>query len=233
MRLSGQRPSRDAKCLLEGNGERSAPSSAKRGVAGGGVEAGDLRQIDAENPVEFGPEIEPRLVPWGFALRAGGGWNGVHGGIDLGLEGAEPGLDLGVALPDEPLVMPVGLEGLAQGEEVLGPVVAHESLGDGLPGGPDAAVAMLRQRVGVPLPGEEHGMELEVHLGERLLDVLGVTDRQLDQIVAVPPQRPHGADRLWRPEGAAQQPDRVPGPGATGSPGRPSSGRGRAGRAGH
>ena len=74
----------------------------------------------------------------------------------------------------------------------------------------------------------QHVMELEVHLGDRLLHVLGVGGRQLDEAVAMAQEGPHGADRVGRAEGGAEEPHRVEGPGATGSPARRSCAPGRA-----
>ena len=86
----------------------------------------------------------------------------------------------------------------------------------------DPAVAVPGQRLGVPLAGEdrvedgqardagdvaEDMVELEVHLGEGLLDMLGVGGGQLDQGVAVPEEGADGADRLRRAEGGPQQAD--------------------------
>ena len=146
----------------------------------------------------------------------------MHGGIDLGREGLEERLHLRITRPEEPLVMAIGVQGLAQGEEVLRPVVAHERLGDGLRGGLDPAVAVLGQHLRIPLPRQdrvEDGqardpgdvadrvVELEIHLGEGLLHVLGVGGRQMNQGVAVPEQGADGADRLRRAEGPPQEAD--------------------------
>ena len=120
--------------------------------------------------------------------------------------------------------MPVRRQRLAQGEEVLRPVIAHERFGDGLPRRLDAVIAVPRKHGGVPLPGEksvedgeagdpgdvaEDMVELEVHLGEGFLDVLGVTCRHLDQAVAMAQEGPHGTHRLRRAEGGAEQADGV------------------------
>ena len=95
--------------------------------------------------------------------------------------------------------MPVRRQGLAQGEEVLRPVVPHERFGDGLPGGLDAAVAVrastcgsrsparIASRMARPVtPGDvaEDVVELEVHLVEGLLHVLGVGGRQTESRVS-------------------------------------------------
>lgn len=120
--------------------------------------------------------------------------------------------------------MPVRRERLAQGEEVFRPAVAPQSLGDRRRGRLDPPIAVPGQHVGVPLAGEdrvEDGqagdpgqvaqdvVELEVHLGERLLHVLGVGGGQLDQAVAMAQEGPHGTDRLRRAEGGPQEANRV------------------------
>jgi hypothetical protein len=112
-----------------------------------------------------------------------------HGGIDLGRERPEVRLDLRIARLDQSLGMPIALQRLTQGEEVLRPVVPHQGLGDGLRRGLDAVVPVAGEHRRVPLPREdrvedgqtrdagnvaEHMVQLEVHLGESLLQVRSV-----------------------------------------------------------
>ncbi len=47
----------------------------------------------------------------------------VRGEVDRTREGGEHPLDLAVTLVDQPLVVPVRVEGLAEAEEVLRPIV--------------------------------------------------------------------------------------------------------------
>ena len=116
--------------------------------------------------------------------------------------------------------MTIGLQRLAEREEVLGPIIAHQRLRNGLRGGLDGAVAVLGQQLRVALPPEnrvqdrqprdpgdvaQDVMELEVHLVQRLLDVLDVSGRQVDQGVAMPEERAHRTDGLGRPEGGAEE----------------------------
>ncbi len=118
--------------------------------------------------------------------------------------------------------MAIGVQGLPQSEEVFRPVVAHQGLGDGRPRRFDPAVAVPGQHLGVSLPRQnrvedrqardprevaEDVVELEVHLGEGLLHVLGVRGCQLNQGVPVPEEGPHGTDRLRRAEGPPQETD--------------------------
>ncbi len=52
-------------------------------------------------------------------------------------------------------------------------------------------------------------VELQVHLGQGLLHVLGVHGHQLDEPRAVTQDCPHGADGVRGPEGASEEPDGV------------------------
>jgi hypothetical protein len=69
---------------------------------GGGLEPGHLREVGAEESVELSPEVEAGGRGEAARSAAGlrGGWEGVHGGIDLGREGPEPRLHLAVTLPE-------------------------------------------------------------------------------------------------------------------------------------
>lgn len=117
-----------------------------------------------------------------------------------------------------------GVQRLPEREEVPGTGVPGERLPDGRFRGraPDVPVrGELRRRMCAgdnrpdgpqardPRNVREHVIELAVHLGERLLHVLGVGGRQLDQAVAVPEERPHRAGPLWLAEGSEEEADRV------------------------
>ena len=101
----------------------------------------------------------------------------------------EEPLDLGIALPDQCLALPVQDHCLAQSEHVLGPVVTGQSLGDRLLVVLAAHVPVFRQFVRVTVAGEDvlddrhprragdvrqHLRQLHVHQLQGLLHVLDV-----------------------------------------------------------
>jgi hypothetical protein len=173
----------------------------EEGIDCGGVQAGDLREVDPENPVQLGAEIEARRVALGLAMGRSGWREWVRGRIDLARERGEQALDLPVALGDQLLVVPVRPQGLPQGEEMFGPVVPDQGLGDRVRRSLDPVVAVAREHLRIPFaredrledgeagpPGDvaQHMVELEVHLGQGLLHVLDVDGAQLDEAVPVP-----------------------------------------------
>src|SRR5271157_491674 len=52
----------------------------------------------------------------------------------------------------------------------------------------------------------DYVMELDVHLVQRLLHVLNMYCRHLNQTFPVPPHRSNSADRLWRTMRSTQKP---------------------------
>ena len=156
-----------------------------------------------------------------FALvGSGGGRHGDEGGVDPGIHALEIGLDLLVALVDLGGVDIIELEGLAQGEQVLGAVIADQGLGDGLPGGLDAEIAQGGQPLRIALSGEkgaddaqagdagdvaDHVVELEIHLDQGFLHVLDVGGGGLDEPGALAPVGAQDADLIGGAEGGGQQ----------------------------
>lgn len=88
IRLSGQRPSQLAKSPAVGKAERSDPHSANSVWYGVNFDAGDGREIHAEDAVELGPKIEAEWI-LSILSRAGTGWQRLLVGIGLGFEADE------------------------------------------------------------------------------------------------------------------------------------------------
>ena len=89
---------------------------------------------------------------------------------------------------------------LFQRKQVLGAVVSSERLLDGFDAGVAAVIAQARQRLGIMLAREDctddprsgcacdigdDMVKLEVHLGQRLLHVLNMRGRVLEQTLAL------------------------------------------------
>jgi hypothetical protein len=72
--------------------------------------------------VEFGAEIEMKLVPLGFVPLLG--WRRDRSGVNLALEMGQQGLNFLVALENLLLVGAVAVQGLAKDEKMFGSVVA-------------------------------------------------------------------------------------------------------------
>ena len=191
---------------------------ADDGVGQLGFEARDGSQVDSANAIEFGAGVEAQCVALRFATGAGGVGQRFGLGIGSAGEGGELLLDLQIALTDLGLVEAPGFEGLAQGEEMFGPVVADQGFFDGGIGSLDAVVFEFNQLLWATFAGQnrvEHGLtggsddvaddvvQLQVHLGERLLDVLHVFAREEDLVVAMPADGAHGTDLLGRAKRSA------------------------------
>ena len=164
-----------------------------------GADGIDLSEVGAGQAEEGRADLKARVVVPGFARAPWGGERVRRGRLAFG-EGREVRVDRGVAGVDLALEELVGLEVLLQREQVLGAVVPGEGRGDHVGGGPAAVVTMGGQRVGIahagenvahdPLAGDageigDHGVELEVHLHERLLHALDVGGGAVHQGLAV------------------------------------------------
>ena len=140
------------------------------------------------------------------------------------VERSEHGLDLLIARGDELLVLFPQRVTLAQGEEVLLPPVAPQAFGDDFARGFDAMVLQTGQRHRIAFPREdrfEDGqardagevaddvLELDVHLRERLVQMVHALGRALHQALAVAQDGTHRADFIGRTKARAQEPDRV------------------------
>jgi hypothetical protein len=129
----------------------------------------------------------------------------------LRLELGQLPLDLPVTFGDQLLAVAVSSQRLSQGEQGLRSVNAHQGLGHGLGGGPDAPVSQLGQGFRVALAGQDrvqdrqtggagkiadHVVQLHIHLVvQRFLHVPDVLAAHLHQAVSVAQQRSQSADR--------------------------------------
>jgi hypothetical protein len=191
-------------------------------------DAGDLGEVDSPTePVERGSKLELRVVPVGSSrtpsrpLRRG---ETGRGGLDRRLEGAEAGLDLGVAEPDLLLVEVEERDLLAQDEHMLVPVATGERGRDLLLRGLATVVPVAGELDGVGVaggdvaedghargPGEvaDDVVELQVHEGQGLLHALDVGGRGRDELIAMPHERPDRRDLGRRAEAAPQESEGV------------------------
>ena len=103
---------------------------------------------------------------------------------------------------------------------MFGPVISFQRFGDNVAAGAHAPITQLRQRDGISISSKnriqnaqtapsgdfaQHLMDLQIHLIERLLNVLRVLTRHLDQTLAVSPERPDRTNFRWWTEARTQQ----------------------------
>ena len=120
------------------------------------------------------------------------------------------------------LVMEPGVVGLAEGEEMFGEPVAVEAAGDDIFGSFDAWILERGQGERIALPGEdglEDGLagdageiaddvvELNIHLGERLLEEADLIGGTTEEPVAMTEDRADGTNGFGRAKAGAQETD--------------------------
>jgi len=171
------------------------------------------------SPVQLGTHIEMELVFAAFGCS----WNRVQRpliGIDLAVHLPGEPLDLEVALGHELLIGFVGAERRAESEQMFGSIVACQRLDHRLPVGTHPVVTQGRQLDRVALAGHDglddghaaepgdvrkNVMNLQIHLGQRLVHMLHMRGGALDQAGAVTAQGTEGADLALGPERCLQQ----------------------------
>jgi hypothetical protein len=119
--------------------------------------------------------------------------------------------NLVVAVINHFLVAPIGGQRLSQREQMFGPVVAHQRLGNDLFGGFDALITQLGQHGRIALSRQDgidnrqsglthdvadNVMQLQIHLVQRLLHMVDVSRGHLHEAFPVPQQRSHRTDFL-------------------------------------
>jgi hypothetical protein len=157
-------------------------------------------------------------------MRVPGRSQRLLGQVYPGVETGEALLDVDVAVGDHRAIRVVQSEALLQGEEVLGAVVAVEGPGDLLAAAAHAGVLQGGEphRVAFPVedgaedphPGgagdvADHLVELDVHLGQRLLHALDVRGAVADQGVALAQVAAQHAGLIIGAEGAREQAEGV------------------------
>ena len=215
-RLSGLSPSQDAKCLALGHFVMSVPISPIT-----------FRAVKPSTPsirVRSTPVIRYRWVLMSkrgrVALTAPPTVGGRRPAVALVLEPLQVDFNLPVAPGNLILIEPVQLQGLGQLEDVFLPPVPLQRPGDGVVVRFHARATKLGQLAGVPFavhdgldnvhPGlagdvADDVLELDVHLGQRLLHVLDMVGSVLHQHGPMPQVAAQTPDvRVW-PEGSRQQ----------------------------
>ena len=190
--------------------------------AGVDLDAGHLGEVDSGKAMELSPGIEVGLVALGFVVAEPGRWQWLQ--IGFAVKAGEGLLEVLIALVNEVLIMPPGAEGLLHDEEVFGPPIPLKTASDQVAGSFDAMIFESGQLLRVAFASEdgvEDGqagdtgqvtddvVDLKVHLGEGLLEMLDVAGGITDQRRAMAQDRTDGADVFRWTKAGAQQADRV------------------------
>ena len=183
-----------------------------------GAQAVNLRQIGPGELVQQGASIEARRVG---LLGTVAGLGQRLPGLDLvGAKQLQRLFDLRIAVGDPLLIAVEQFQRLGQSEDVLGLVVTYEGLADGLGALAAANVTHRSERVGVALALDDGAddlqasraadvaddvVQLQVHVGQRLLHVLHVGCRVLEMPLADAHVGAQRRDLTSRPEAGPQQ----------------------------
>ena len=137
-----------------------------QGAIGG--EAIDLREVDAGQVVQHGPDVDvgfiaaPARDPRAGQRRRGRGDGGGQP-LEFGVDGPVARAELRLAHVEE-------LEVLLEDKEVFGPVVAGQGRGDLVGRGLAVRVAVLGENVGVALTGDEGAQNRQASLADNVAD---------------------------------------------------------------
>ena len=215
--------SQDVKCLSVGQRVMSVPisESSRRGVVR--ADAVELREVNASELMEWGPELEARFIVARFLSRARGRQRrGGASGLDH--QRLEMRLACRVTGGEALLHVVEGCHILPEPKDVFRSIVPRER-GDDLGLGRVAPiVAVLGELLRVAVAGHDVAKDpqprdtrdvthdegqLDVHLHQRLLHALDIGPRRLDEGLAVSEIRAEGDDAISGPEAAAQKADDV------------------------
>src|ERR1022692_2643363 len=126
-----------------------------------------------------------------------------------------------VQLTDLFLIVPVQVQRVLQGDQVLQPIIPFQRFYDSFLAGSHPRISQLGECPQIPLPGQNgidnrqagdaryvanHMAQLDIHLLQRFLHVLDMFRRKPNQFAAIPQQRPHPANGLLRPVGPRSKP---------------------------
>ena len=175
-------------------------------------------EVDAEDTVTFGTCVEAGFVALGRAV--GGSRRSQRLGLEVGagIQFGELGLDMLVAGGDLMLVMEPSVVGLAEGEEMFWEPVAVETASDDIFGSFDVGIFEGGQGEGIALAGEDglqdglagdageiadDVVELNIHLGERLVEEADLVGGTTEEAVAMAQNGADGTNGFGRAKAAA------------------------------
>jgi len=133
--------------------------------------------------------------------------------IDEGVKGVEDALNFLITGRDLVLGTIIELEGLGEGENMFGPVIPLQRFGNGVLARFNAIVAILGSGLRIAFPRDNsadnayprhaghithHVVQVEMHLIQRLVHVLNVLDRHLDQMLPMAEETTEPANVLRR-----------------------------------
>jgi hypothetical protein len=139
--------------------------------------------------------------------------------VDAGIQCSELGLDVLIAGMDLLLVMAPGVVGLAEGKEMFWEPVAEEAAGDDISGDFDAWIFEGGQCERIALAGKDglqdgltgdagkiadDVVELNIHLGERLVEEANLIGGTTQEAVAMAQDRADGTNGFGRAKAAAE-----------------------------
>jgi hypothetical protein len=178
-----------------------------------GLSPRHVREGDAGDPGERGPESTGRFVALGAAMRGRRRGSGMVCRSDQGVPGAQDALHVLSAGRDLLLGKVREREGWGEREDMCRPVIPLQRLGHGVLRGCKARVprrgsglriACSRHKSADKAPPRQAGhitadvMQVEMHLVQRLVQVLTMLDRHLEQIVSMAEEPAEPANVLRR-----------------------------------
>ena len=187
----------------------------------GGLYPRHVREVDTGDPVQMGTEIKGWFVPLGLPMGGRRWGEGVSFKIDQGIQGAEDALNVLITGRDVLMRTIIQREGLGEREDLFRPVISLQRFGHGVRTGCDARVPILRSGMRVALSSDDraenahprhachithHVVQVEMHLIQRLLHVLNMLDRHLEEILPMAEETAEPANVLRRAKRGGQQP---------------------------
>ena len=169
----------------------------------------------------MGAEITGRFVSVRLPMGGCRWGEGVGVKIDEGRKGAEDTRDFLITGRDVLLGKIIERQGLCEREDLCRPIIPLERFGNGVRTGFDAIVPILRSGPRVALSSDDRAenaqtrhachitnnvVQVQMHLIQRLVHVLNMFDRHLEQIVAMAEETAELADVLRRTKRRRQQP---------------------------
>jgi hypothetical protein len=178
-----------------------------------GLEPRHLREVDAGDPRERGPEVKGRFVALRWPMRGRRWGQGLGGRIDAGRKRAADALDVLIAVGDGLRGNVIERQRWGERAKMCRPGIPLERFGNGLWTGFDAVVPIRRSGLGGALARDEraentharhachrthHVMQVKRHLIQGLVHVLHMLDSHLEQMVAMAEETPELTKVLGR-----------------------------------